>query len=183
MTSNDKLRQFMEQVRPQPQASQVGSNAVFAATKVSPELLQERAELIKTGEAALVALQPDVALTAFERAASILHAADTEMALVRTYMQHGQYRRALAAGAHTAGAHLDAVGGAALYAWLLHAGAQTGVAQRLLGEAQSRMPGNELLAQVQQQLASGRPLATGSMLNPLSRLLKYSPAKQTLLPT
>ena len=172
-TSDDKLRQFMEQAKPQPAASQVGGNAARAATKVTPELLQERSDLIKKGEAALAALQLEAALLAFERAASILHAADTEMALVRTYMQYGQYRRALAAGAHTAGAHLDVVGGSALYAWLLHAGAQTGVAQRLLDEAQSRMPGNELLTLVQQQLRSGNPLATGNMLNPPTRLAPY----------
>ena len=167
----------MEQVKPQPAASQVGGNAVRAATKVTPELLQERFDLLTKGEAALAALQLEAALLAFERAANILHAADTEMALVRTYMQYGQYRRALAAGAHTAGAHLDVVGGSALYAWLLHAGAQTGVAQRLLGEAQSRMPGNEVLTLVQQQLQSGHPLATGNMLNPPTRLAPYGSAQ------
>lgn len=172
-SSDAKLRQFMEQVKPQPTADSVGSNAVRAAAKVTPELLQERADMLKKGEAALAALQLEVALLAFERAASILHAADTEMALVRTYMQYGQYRRALAAGAHTAGAHLDVVGGSALYAWLLHMGAQTVVAQRLLGEAQSRMPGNELVNQVQRQLQSGNPLTTGDMLNPPTRLAPY----------
>lgn len=172
-TSNDKLRQFMEQVRPQPAASQVGGNAVRAAAKVSPELLQERADLLKTGETALAALQLEPALLAFERAANILHAADTEISLVRTYMQYGQYRRALAAGAHTAGAHLDVVGGSALYAWLLHMGAQTAVAQRLLTEAQARMPGNTPIEQVRQQLNSGMPLATGDLLNPPTRLAPY----------
>ncbi len=172
-SSDAKLRQFMEQVKPQPTADSVGSNAVRAAAKVTPELLQERADMLKKGEAALAALQLEAALLAFERAASILHAADTEMALVRTYMQYGQYRRALAAGAHTAGAHLDVVGGSALYAWLLHMGAQTVVAQRLLGEAQSRMPGNELVNQVQRQLQSGNPLTTGDMLNPPTRLAPY----------
>lgn len=172
-TSDDKLRRFMEQVRPQPAASQVGGNAVRAAAKVTPELLQERANLLKKGEAALAALQLEPALLAFERAASILHAADTEIALVRTSMQYGQYRRALAAGAHTAGAHLDVVGGSALYAWLLHMGAQTVVAQRLLTEAQARVPGNTNLEQVRQQLNSGMPLATGDLLNPPTRLAPY----------
>ncbi len=172
-SSDAKLRQFMEQVKAQPTADSVGSNAVRAAAKVTPELLQERADMLKKGETALAALQLEAALLAFERAASILHAADTEMALVRTYMQYGQYRRALAAGAHTAGAHLDVVGGSALYAWLLHMGAQTVVAQRLLGEAQSRMPGNELVNQVQRQLQSGNPLTTGDMLNPPTRLAPY----------
>ena len=53
-----------------------------------------------------------------------MHAADTEIALVRGHMQAGDYRRALAFGAHTAGAHLDVVGGSLLYVWLLHAGGQ-----------------------------------------------------------
>ena len=172
-TSDDKLRRFMEQVRPQPAASQVGGNAVRAAAKVTPELLQERADMLKKGEAALAVLQLEPALLAFERAASILHAADTEIALVRTYMQYGQYRRALAAGAHTAGAHLDVVGGSALYAWLLHVGAQTAVAQRLLTEAQTRMPDNASIEQVRQQLNGGTPLATGDLLNPPTRLAPY----------
>ena len=172
-TSNDKLRQFMEQVRPQPSASQAGGNAVRAAAKVTPEQLQERADLLKKGEAALASMQLEPALMAFERAANILHAADTEIALVRTYMQYGQYRRALASGAHTAGAHLDVVGGSALYAWLLHLGAQTAVAQRLMAETEGRMPGNKALAQVQRQLSSGQPVATGDMLNPPTRLAPY----------
>ena len=171
--SHDKLRQFMEQLKPQPTASQAGGIAVRAAAKVSPELLQERADLLKKGETALAALQLEPALLAFERAANILHAADTEIALVRTYMQYGQYRRALAAGAHTAGAHLDVVGGSALYAWLLHMGAQTAVAQRLLTEAQTRIPGNASIEQVRQQLIGGVPLATGDLLNPPTRLAPY----------
>ncbi len=172
-TSTDKLRQFMEQVRPQPTASQSGGNAVRAAAKVTPEMLQERADLLKKGETALANMQLEPALMAFERAANILHAADTEIALVRTYMQYGQYRRALASGAHTAGAHLDVVGGSALYAWLLHLGAQTGVAQRLINETLGRMPGNASMDQVQKQLTSGKPLATGDMLNPPTRLAPY----------
>lgn len=171
--SDDKLRQFMEQVRPLPTASQVGGNAARAAAKVTPELLQERADMLKKGESALAALEMDSALVAFERAANILHAADTEIALARTYMQYGQYRRALAAGAHTAGAHLDVVGGSAFYAWLLHMGAQTAVAQRLLTEAQTRMPGNTKLEQVRRQLYEGMPLATGDLLNPPTRLAPY----------
>ncbi|MEO6321243.1 MAG: hypothetical protein ABIR56_11215 [Polaromonas sp.] len=78
------------------------------------------------------------ALAAFDRAALILHAADTEMALVRSHMQSGDYRRALVFGAHTAGAHLDVLGGAALYAWLLHLGGRGEIAQRLVGQALGR---------------------------------------------
>ena len=175
--SDDKLRQFMQQVRPQPTASQAGSSAVRAAAKVTPEQLQERADQLLVGEAALSRLQLEPALVAFERAANILHAADTEIALVRTYMQFGQYRRALASGAHTAGAHLDVVGGAALYAWLLHMGAQTAAAQRLMTEAKARTPGNAMLAQVGQQLGSSQPQVSSDMLTPPTRLAPYASAQ------
>ena len=141
--SGEKLRQFMEQVRPQPSASQAGNPAVLTAKTVTPARLQERVEWLKAGEIALARLDVDAALRAFDQAAMILHAADTEIALVRAYMQGGEYRRALAFGAHTAGAHLDVVGGSALYAWLLHAGGQPAIAQRLLNEAQSRLSINQ----------------------------------------
>lgn len=175
--SDEKLRQFMAQVRPLPTASQAGAQAVREAAVVSPARLLERAELLKTGEAALANLQQDAALQAFERAALILHAADTEIALVRAYMQGGEYRRALAFGAHTAGAHLDVVGGLALYAWLLHAGGQATIAQRLLAEAQARDPRNPMLDTVQQQLRSGAQLASGALLMQPARLAPYGDSR------
>lgn len=172
-TSHEKLRQLTDQVRPQPTASQAGSQAVREAAAVSPARLQERAELLKIGETALARLQLDAALQAFERAALILHAADTEMALVRSYMQGGEYRRALAFGAHTAGAHLDVVGGSALYAWLLHVGGQAAIAQRLLLEAEARIPSDPMIKGVQQQLRAGAPLASGPLLAAPTRLAPY----------
>ena len=59
--SAEKLRQFMEQVRPQPTspqtapqtASQIGNPAVLTAKTVAPARLQERVKLLKTGESAL----------------------------------------------------------------------------------------------------------------------------------
>ncbi len=177
LTSADRLRQFMDEVRPQPSASQAGGQAVREAAAVSPARLQERAELLKTGESALARLDLTAALDAFERATLILHAADTEIALVRTYMQGGDYRRALAFGAHTAGAHLDVIGGSTLYAWLLHVGGQPAIAQRLLAASESRMPGNPVVAAVQQQLQSGKPVATGQLLAPPTRLAPYGDAK------
>ena len=173
LTSTDKLRQFMEQVRPQPSASQAGGQAVREAVAVSPARLKERADLLKAGEAALAGLDVASALDAFERAALILHAADTEIALVRGYMQAGDYRRALAFGAHTAGAHLDVIGGSLLYAWLLHAGGQPAIAQRLLAAAEARMPGNAGVAAVQQQITSGMPVASGQLLDLPTRLAPY----------
>ena len=171
--SDERLRHFMEQVRTQPASSQGGGSAVRAAMSVSPERLHERAELLKSGEAALSRMRVAPALQAFERAALILHAADTEIALVRSYMQGGEYRRALAFGAHTAGAHLDVVGGSALYAWLLHLGGQGTIAQRLLSDTLVRLPGNTLMSSVQAQLRTGAPLATGALLTLPTRLAPY----------
>jgi tetratricopeptide (TPR) repeat protein len=187
--SDDKLRQIIGRAQAQPTAAQAGNPAVLTAKTVAPERLQERADLLASGEQALARRDVDAALQAFDRAALILHAADTEIALVRAYMQGGEYRRALAFGAHTAGAHLDVVGGSALYAWLLHVGGQNAVAQRLLDEAQSRLSPNQatnqaadpmvnlaasqLLGAVQGQLRSGRPLADSAMLSLPTRLAPY----------
>ena len=190
--SNGKLRQIMgraqaARVAPaspgpnQPTAAQAGNPAVLTAKTIAPERLQERADLLASGEQALARRDVDAALQAFDRAALILHAADTEIALVRGYMQAGEYRRALAFGAHTAGAHLDVVGGSALYAWLLHVGGQPAIAQRLLDEAQNRasvddtlrQPAPTVLNRVQQQLRSGTPLSSGAMLTLPTRLAPY----------
>ena len=169
--SDAKLRQLMAQVR---QPASVASSAASPITPISPERLKEKAQLLATGEAALARIDLDAALQAFDRAASIQHAADTEMALVRTYLQAGQYRRALASGAHTAGAHLDVVAGSALYAWLLNTGGQTTVGQRLLDEAGTRIPNNPVVRGVQQQWRTGLPLATGVLLHLPTRLVPYS---------
>ena len=141
---------------------------------IAPERLQERTALLRTGEAALAQLDLDAAINAFDRAALIEHAADTEVSLIRAYMQGGQYRRALASAAHTAGAHLEVVAASALYAWLLSAGGQGVVGQHLLEEARVRMPANPLVVGVQQQLRSGVPVATGALLNAPMRLAPYS---------
>lgn len=133
--------------------------------------------MLKKGEAALARFDVTSALDAFERAALIVHAADSEIALVRAYMQAGDYRRALAFGAHTAGAHLDEVGGSLLYAWLLHAGGQPAIAQRLLADAQTRMPDNPLVQAVQRQLRSGMPVASGLLLALPTRLAPYGSMK------
>ena len=53
LTSADRLRQFMEQVRPQPSASDAGGQAVRDAAAASPARLQERADLLKAGESGL----------------------------------------------------------------------------------------------------------------------------------
>ncbi len=166
--SQQKLEQLMQQrtVPAQP------STASALTSALMPERIAQRKTYLEKGEAALAAGNADEGQMAFERAALISHAADTEMGLVRSYMQAGEYRRALAFGAHTAGAHLDVAGGSALYAWLLHVGGQRAFAQRLLTEAQSRHPGHPVVEATRLQLppelpaqpAAALPLATGLLL-------------------
>ncbi|MBC7444284.1 MAG: hypothetical protein H7273_02275, partial [Polaromonas sp.] len=108
-----------------------------------------------------------------DRAALIVHAADTEIALVRSQMQAGEYRRALAFGAHTAGAHLDVIGGSLLYAWLLHLGGQSAIAQRLLADTQARLPDHPGAAALEQQIRSGAPVVSGLLLDLPTRLAPY----------
>jgi hypothetical protein len=151
--------------------------AVACAQEGRPERNSERVALLARGEAALAALEPAQALAAFEQAARIAHSADTEMGIVRGYMQGGEYRRALAFAAHAAGAHLDETGGTALYAWLLHAGAQELVARKLLTQALERVPGEPLLAQVAFQLRNPWPTAAGALLRPPARLAPYGETK------
>lgn len=148
-----------------------------ATEGLAPERALERTKLLRTGESALSKLQLDAASRAFEGAALMAHSADSEIGLVRTYMQSGAYRRALAFCAHTAGAHLDAVEGSALYAWLLHMGGQAGIAQLLLIDTQARVPGNPLLKSVQRQLRSGKPKATPDLLVLPYRMAPYGAAK------
>jgi hypothetical protein len=166
-----------DQLSSQPLASQAGGEAVREAAALPSARLRERTGLLKSGEAALARGDVTGALDAFERAALILHAADTEIALVRSYMQAGDYRRALGFGAHTAGAHLDVTGGSLLYAWLLHVGGQPAVAQRLLADGGAQLPGNPALQAVRQQLRSGAPVATGPLLELPTRLAPYGDMK------
>ncbi len=171
--SLQKLQLLMEQSR-QRVASAAASSASTQAL-LSPSRLLERTQLLTHAEAALVHNDVAAAQQAFERAALISHAADTEMGLVRTHMQGGQYRRALAFGAHTAGAHLDVAGGAALYAWLLHIGGQEAAAKRMLTDALTRSPNQPLLLAAQIQLQSGHPLANGLLLQAPVRMAPYGP--------
>ncbi len=180
-SSAEKLRQVMGRVQAQSTAAQAGNPAVLTAKTLSPERLLERAELLASGEQALAGRDVDAALQAFDRAALILHAADTEIALVRAYMQGGEYRRALAFGAHTAGAHLDVVGGSALYAWLLHAGGQPVIAQRLLDEAQSRASNNGTTGETANKAAdAAADKATKPTIDPRASQAIRQPARQLL---
>jgi hypothetical protein len=129
-----------------------------------PVLMRDRAALLDQGEAALARGDTTAAIDTFERAAMMLHAPDTEMGLVRTYMQLGQYRRALAFCAHTAGTHLESASAGALYAWLLRSGGQGAVAERVLAETLQRAPQDAVANDTRRAFVSPLPVATGSLL-------------------
>jgi S1-C subfamily serine protease len=92
---------------------------------------QERAQLLAVGQARLTAGDGSSARDAFEHAALLRHAPDAEVALVRAYMQAGQYRQALRVAAHSS-AHLEYPEAALLYAHLLRAGGQADVAAKMV---------------------------------------------------
>lgn len=172
-TSDSRLRQLMARQQPPSAADPSGGGDGVGVSALLPERQQARADLLQAGEVALARRDLTAALQAFESATYIQHGADTDTALARTYIQSGQYLRALALGAHTAGVHLDAPGGSLLYIWLLHLGGQPAMAQRLLQATQERFPGHALLALVQKQLAHAGPQANGPLLTPPTRLAPY----------
>ena len=132
-----------------------------------------RLALLDEAEAAMTRGDTTAAIAAFDRAAMMLHAADTEMGLVRAYLQQGEYRRALAFAAHVAGAHRDAPSAAALYAWLLSIGGQGAFAQRLMEKAQSRAPSDPVLAETRQRLASAGVAPTPALLDTPHRMAPH----------
>ncbi len=129
-----------------------------------------RTDLLSAAETALARGDTASAIAAFERAALMAHSADTEIGLVRAYMQQGDYRRALAFAAHTAGAHRDTPAASALYARLLSAGGQGAYAKRLLDEApahdtQPIAPYALMLTGAAAPPPSARVVASGVLLN------------------
>jgi hypothetical protein len=125
--------------------------------------LSLRQRLLDEGEALLAAGRGSTALETFERAALMLHAADTELGIVRAHMATGSYRRALAFCAHAAGAHRDQPGGTALYAWLLHVGGQEAFAKRALEQA-IESSASALLAEAAERLRMPWPSTTNALL-------------------
>lgn len=115
----------------QPQAAAPRSPALQA-------LLARSAALLAGGEAG-------AALQGYEAAANQEHALDIELGIVLSLMRSGEYRRALAFAAHTAQAHADRGEGPLLYARLLEAGGQPGVARRVLDAAEARPDGSARL--------------------------------------
>ncbi len=137
---------------------------------------RERVALLAQGESALADDKVETALGAFDRAASMRHAADSEMALVRAYMQGGHYRRALAFAAHTAGVHTNAPGASALYAWLLLLGGQRAAAQRSLDGDGTRAPGDPGIVFVRAALHANARHTEDLPLVPPLRLAPYGSA-------
>lgn len=137
--------------------------------------VNERHQLLDAGERLLSLGDAQAARQAFERAAMMLHAPDTEAALVRTHMQAGEYRQALAFGAHAAGAHRrEWPAGTALYAWLLQIGGQGVVAQHMLNDALALAPDDAALLAARAQLARPWPQPSGPLLAPPLQVAPYA---------
>lgn len=149
-----------------------------------PAVMEARSALLARAEAELARGEVAAATDTFERAAMMLHAPDTEMGLVRAYMQAGQYRRALSFCAHTAGAHLESGAAGALYAWLLRAGGQGEFAERVLQETLRRLPGDAVALDVGRAFTSPAPVATGILLRTPQRMapLAVSERGQAIVP-
>ena len=151
----------------QPAASGVAPRSAAAITDMrvlDPAVVAARLALLTRAEAELARGDTVAATDTFDRAAMMLHAPDTEMGLVRAYMQAGQYRRALAFCAHVAGAHLESAPAGALYAWLLRAGGQPAVAERALQDTLERSPHDPVAFEVRRAFSAPRRLATGLLL-------------------
>lgn len=121
-------------------------------------------EWIARGRAALAAADPAAAEKAFEQAANLIETSEAELGLVGAWLQDGEYRRALAFVAHTAGGHQESSDAVAVHVWLLQAGGQVDVARRLLGQARQRLPKDALLAQLDRSLSAPLPRAGTGLL-------------------
>jgi len=138
--------------------------------------LPQRVALLARAQAELERGDASAALDDFERAAMMLHAADAELGLIRAAMQDGQYRRALAFCAHTAGEHVDQADGGALYAWLLRVGGQPAQASRTLADVRAHAHASDdpLVAAVDRELASAsQPVASGLLLASQHRMAPW----------
>lgn len=122
---------------------------------LTPALQHERDALMRDGEAALAQGRAQSAVHRFERAVSLQHTADAEIALVRALLQGGQYAQASTYAAHTAGAHRQVAEGALLYGTLLALGGQTAAARRLLDEAAGRFPDDDAIAALRERIGRG----------------------------
>lgn len=138
--------------------------------------IPQRAALLARAQAELERGDATQALDDFERAAMMLHAADAELGLIRAAMQDGQYRRALAFCAHTAGEHTDDADGGALYAWLLRVGGQASQSDRVLADARAHTPDAPVTRAAGAALALDPPVATGLLLTSPHRMAPWPSA-------
>ena len=135
--------------------------------------LAESDALVIFAEQRMAEGEASAALEALERASLLAHQAEIELGLVRALMQEGEYRRAMALGAHAAGAHPELPEGTLLYAWLLQAGGQGRYADRVLAETLERWPGQASLADLRQRLAQAWPVLPPALLSGPARALPY----------
>ena len=144
----------------------VGSIASMSLAGV-PGMAQahEAKAIVNTAEQALASGRTAAALASFEQAAATQHSAEIEMGLVRSLMQSGSYREALAFCAHTAGGHLDTPAAAALYAWLLRAGGQEAFAARLLNQTLALAPDDAVAQATRRAFAADGLAPSGVMLD------------------
>lgn len=145
-------------------AMRVAAQAVpdFASRARGTDTIDDprRLALLQIADAALARGDAEAALEPLERAAAMAHTADTELRLVRAWLQRGEFRRALGFCAHTAAAHRDSTEAAALHGWLLGISGQTELAHRALLEAQRSHPDDPLLQQALQRLELTAPAAS-----------------------
>jgi len=136
--------------------------------------LAEQQRLVQHAETQLAAGASEAAQDAFDRAAMMVHSADVEIGLVRTYLQAGDYRRALTFASHAAGAHRNVPAGTALYAWLLQIGGQGVYARRLVDDALALAPFDAALLAVQAQIGSDWPHPDAALLQAPLRAAPYA---------
>lgn len=138
-----------------------------------PALQPRRIELLDKAGAELRRGDATSALDDYERAAMMYHSADAETGLILAALQSGQYRRALAFCAHTAGAHLEDTDAGALYAWLLRIGGQDAYARQVLDRTLVRFPDAPFPHAVAQAFVAPLPIAVGRLLEPKDRLAPW----------
>lgn len=109
--------------------------ATTAAARGAAETDDHRLELNREADAALARGDAGRALERLELAAAMAHSSDTELLIVRAWLQQGEFRRALGFCAHTVAAHRDSPAAAALYRHLLQASGQSELAGKVPGPA------------------------------------------------
>jgi len=135
--------------------------------------MPQRIVLLQQAQAELERGDATQALDDFERAAMMLHAADAELGLIHAAMQDGQYRRALAFCAHTAGEHTDDAEGGALYAWLLRIGGQEALARQVLADTRAHAPDDAVALAIEDAFTAAPPTAAGVLLQPPHRMAPW----------